>query len=379
MNRVLYVQYTNPAGYPPLEHSSRILANAGWQVSFLGTDGLGTAKLEFPPHDHITVRRMRFCPAGWRQKLHYLQFCLWVLYWTLRWRPNWVYASDLLAAPIALLVSLFPFARVIYHEHDSPGTRDSGFIKFCLAARKSLAHRATLCVLPNQKRAERFAELMGVRQTVMCVWNCPALEEVSSRRQGRDAGILRLLYHGSIVPSRLPLTVLSALALMPDKVDLSIIGYETVGHAGYVKEFQELACQLGVAKGVRFLGAMSRTSLMKASQGYDIGLALMPNRTQDMNLHFMVGASNKPFDYLACGLALLISDLPDWRTTFVEPGYGLACNPDDPESIAEALRWFLDHPREMRDMGEQGRQRILEEWNYERQFDGVLRTISEID
>ena len=24
--RMLYVQYTNPAGYPPLEHSSRILA-----------------------------------------------------------------------------------------------------------------------------------------------------------------------------------------------------------------------------------------------------------------------------------------------------------------------------------------------------------------
>ena len=33
MNRsVLYLQYTSPANYPPLEHSSRILADAGWQV-----------------------------------------------------------------------------------------------------------------------------------------------------------------------------------------------------------------------------------------------------------------------------------------------------------------------------------------------------------
>jgi MFS family permease len=35
MARVLYIQYTNPAGYPPLQHSSRILASAGWQVLFL--------------------------------------------------------------------------------------------------------------------------------------------------------------------------------------------------------------------------------------------------------------------------------------------------------------------------------------------------------
>ena len=30
-----------------------------------------------------------------------------------------------------------------------------------------------------------------------------------------------------------------------------------------------------------------------------------------------------------------------------------------------ALRWFLDHPVEMRAMGERGRQKIATEWNYE--------------
>jgi hypothetical protein len=32
MKRVLYLQYTNPAGYPPLEHSSGILADSGWDA-----------------------------------------------------------------------------------------------------------------------------------------------------------------------------------------------------------------------------------------------------------------------------------------------------------------------------------------------------------
>src|SRR5919109_1913263 len=118
--RILYVQYTNPAAYPPLEHSSRILAREGWNVLFLGTAVLGAERLEFSTQDQIEVRQMPFYSPGWRQKLHYLQFSLWVIFWTLCRRPRWIYASDPLVAPIALLLSYVSGRRVLYHEHDSP-------------------------------------------------------------------------------------------------------------------------------------------------------------------------------------------------------------------------------------------------------------------
>jgi glycosyltransferase involved in cell wall biosynthesis len=104
----------------------------------------------------------------------------------------------------------------------------------------------------------------------------------------------------------------------------------------------------------------------------DVGLAFMPKNSADVNEQTMSGASNKAFDYLACGLALLVSDLPEWRTMYVDTGVGLTCDPDDPESIAAALQWFIEHPVEMRAMGERGRQRILSEWNYEHEFDPVV-------
>ena len=62
---------------------------------------------------------------------------------------------------------------------------------------------------------------------------------------------------------------------------------------------------------------------------------------------------------------------------YVEPGYALACDPTDPKSIAAALQWFLEHPVQMRNMGEKGRRRILEEWNYERQFLPVLQLLND--
>jgi glycosyltransferase involved in cell wall biosynthesis len=91
----------------------------------------------------------------------------------------------------------------------------------------------------------------------------------------------------------------------------------------------------------------------------------------------MTGASNKPFDYLACGLALLVSDLPEWRALYVDNGYAVAVDPDNAHSIAAALNWLRMHPAEMRAMGERGRQRVFDEWNYETQFAPVLKHLRE--
>lgn len=70
MNRIAYIQYTNPAGYPPLEHSSQILAEDGWKVLFLGTGAHNVESLRFPPHPNIIVRQLSLCRRGWQQKLH---------------------------------------------------------------------------------------------------------------------------------------------------------------------------------------------------------------------------------------------------------------------------------------------------------------------
>ena len=381
MRRILFIQYTNPAIYPPLEHSSRILANSGWQVLFLGTGSQGADSLRFKPHERIEVRQMPFCPAGWRQKLHYARFVLWALWWVLRWKPEWTYASDLLSCPAAALSSFLPGVQVIYHEHDSPATsKRSIFLKISFAARRRLAHRAKICVLPNQRRADHFVtdvnkSVNNGRRSPLVVWNCPSVEEVTPPRPAHDGGDLWVLYHGSIVPARLPVSVLEALARLPERVKLRLIGYETI--QGYVNILLEKSGQLGLGRRVEYLGAApEREALLSWCRKCDVGLALMPKESDDLNEQAMAGASNKPFEYLSCGLALLVSDLPDWRTIYVETRYGLTCDPGDSESIATALRWFLNHPYKMRAMGERGRRKIATDWNYEMKFSPVLERMS---
>jgi glycosyltransferase involved in cell wall biosynthesis len=391
VRRILYIQYTNPAGYPPLQHSSRILADDGWHVLFLGTGAHGANALRFPPHPNITVRQMPFCSAGWRQKLHYLRYALWVFYWTLRWRPRWIYASDPLICPIARLLSYLPGIRLIYHEHDSPtpvpspGTQTLGklpkqsrFQRLVLRSRKALARRAKLCIIPNETRLRHFAAETGVNGTARCVWNCPSIREVRLAASEQQEGILRLYYHGNLSPRLLPLTVIQALAELRGAVTLTIVGYETVGTDSYLRALLTEAARMNVAHLVEVHDPAPRDKLWDRMDRCHVGLALFPKQTGDENLDNLVGASNKVFDYWARGLAVLVSDSDEWREFCVQPGYGLACDPKDATSITRALRWFIDHPSELRRSGEQASVRIATDWNYETGFEPILAAMGVI-
>jgi hypothetical protein len=47
--RVLFVQATNPGAYPPLIHASTLMAEAGWEVTFL-SGPIDGSELALNPH-----------------------------------------------------------------------------------------------------------------------------------------------------------------------------------------------------------------------------------------------------------------------------------------------------------------------------------------
>lgn len=153
LHRILYIQFTDPSAYPPLEHSSVLLAQRGWEVTFLGVGHAGDNGLELPHHPRIRVRRMRFVKRGWAQKLQYVLFFFWTLWWTWRWQPQWIYASDPFSCLLVWWIRNLISVRVVYHEHDLPTpSAQTSFMKLVLGYRRKLAHDAEVCVLPQQAR-----------------------------------------------------------------------------------------------------------------------------------------------------------------------------------------------------------------------------------
>ena len=379
--KVFYVQYANPAAFPPIEYSSQILAEAGVSVRFLGVHSQGAENMKFPSHPNITVEVAAHTPPGWRQKVAYLGFLLRAISIARKWKPDWVYVSDQMATPAALLISRGLGFKVVYHEHDSPvdGGQSSVFIRCVMAARKALASSAEFCVLPQQKRIEIFQEVTGTKRPVIQVWNCPRHQETlgDTIRERQPGEPLSVYFHGSLNLDRVPLALIKGAALSGVPVRIRVVGYETIGSQGTGDRLRQAAAEAGGQVSLELPGAKSRYELPQQMTGMHVGWINYINRSNDLNLTHLEGASNKAFDYLAAGLPLIVPREAGWEEMFVAPGYAKACDPNDVEGIANLLRWFYENPAEAAAMGRGGQQRTREEWNYEAQFAPVMSRLSD--
>lgn len=373
--RIVFAHYSNPGAYPPLVHAVRILADRGWAVTVVGARVPGGHLLHLPTIPSVRYRLLKRPGHRLLAKGHIALYSLAVVYEVIRARAKWLYSSDPAATPAGVFIKLLRLANVVYHEHDRPldpviPNLSTQILKF---TRTRLAVSADLCVLPQAQRVEAFKQETGRTGAVFCVWNCPSLAEMAPKAPSMDDG-LWLYYHGSLNSQRLPDTILQAMSRLPDAVKLRVVGYETIGERGFVEKFVAAATKYGVTSRVEMHGPTSRDQVWRAAAGCHVGLALMPVTSGDSNMVNMVGASNKAFDYLSQGMALVVSDLPQWQETFVDAGYGVACNPQVPSEIASAIR-RLAEPGVAARMGQLGRCRILSDWNYEYQFAPVVKSL----
>ncbi|MFI5302934.1 MAG: glycosyltransferase, partial [Polyangiales bacterium] len=332
--RVLHLQFSDPSGYPPIHHATRLLTEAGFDVSLLSLRAPGQARsMAFPTIDHATMRYVGDLARP--SAALFARFLGAAIAEAMRSRPRWIYASDAAATPAALAVQRALGTPIVYHEHDSPGAARSAFTRLVRATRRRVARTMTLGILPSVGRAEQFAAETDTQRPIHVAWNSPPRIEVGPARSASLDRPMRLLYQGTLVPARLPVALIDALAAV-DGVELHVCGYETQDAIGHVDALRARATALGVSQRFVFHGALpERSAMLALARTCDVGLAML-QADDDVNVRFMLGASNKPFDYLSQGLPLLVSDRPDWRATFVDSSLGRAADLGDVARLAAA-------------------------------------------
>lgn len=86
---------------------------------------------------------------------------------------------------------------------------------------------------------------------------------------------------------------------------------------------------------------------------------------QPIHYNSLMGIPNKLFDYMAAGIPVIASNLPNISTIILDADCGILVDPADVEAIAEALDYLLSNPEEARRMGENGRRAVIEKYNWE--------------
>ena len=206
-------------------------------------------------------------------------------------------------------------------------------------------------VIAEPKVAERFPS----RKTVV-VQNFPRMEEFTTPNSvphlERPS---TFAYVGAITLGRGVREIVQAVSMMPTQIKCRL---ELAGLFQQATVQDETEQMPGWSK-VRFHGWSSRIEVANILGNVRAGLVVLhPHK------NYIDSFPTKMFEYMAMGLPVIASDFRQWRRIMSDVNCGLFVDPKNPESIAKAMQWILDHPQEAEAMGQRGRKAVAEVYNW---------------
>jgi glycosyltransferase involved in cell wall biosynthesis len=311
---------------------------------------LGVARLALAPlvlAEHA-LRRLLLAP---HKPLMFLDY-YWRAYRVVRADPpDALHAHDLNTLPVAAALArrldlpLTYDAHELYPEISTLSQREAAIWRL---VERRLAGRADHTVTVCDSIAAEIERRYGVvRPTVLL--NCPA---ASNGAAGAPVGELTadeepvILYQGGFAPHRgLETLVLSAHGLERGTIRL-------MGWGRLEEELRKLIAREGLEDRVRIVGPVPPGEVVAAAMRATVGV--IPYEPVGLNNTYTT--PNKLFDYMAAGLPVAASRLPE-LTRFVEQGeMGLTFPPGDPAALATALNEILADPVRYRRMRERSQE-----------------------
>jgi glycosyltransferase involved in cell wall biosynthesis len=271
---------------------------------------------------------------------------------------------------------------LIWHFHELVLHADGGGYLTRRSVKLSLenGHCPDLVIFPDQFRAESFKAATALARPPSVVFNCPRLlrevpqETLTEKLKGLGLPAVGpiIYFHGWIGPNNFLENLVRALSGTSGSTTLVLVGpvAET-----YKKSLMKEAETCGVGRRVIFLGLIPLAQLDGFAAGASVGVSLFSPTTDDLNLRFLAGASNKRFQYMAVGLPQVANSGPGMIDIIEKPGCGLLVNPASVEEIGRAITRLLKDQALRQRMSESARRAHLNEFNYENQFAPVLEKI----
>jgi len=182
-----------------------------------------------------------------------------------------------------------------------------------------------------------------------------------------------LVYRGGLSERAGTFVLLDAVGRLAEKglpIRLLLIGYFDNDHAERL--IRERIQALGPGVVVELRGRIDHSAMAEALAEARIGvcpLQILPK--------FLHNIPVKVWEYWACGLPVIATDLPPIRP-FFRICAGILIKPDDPDELGAAIHQLLRHPEEIERMGAQGRRAVVERLNSECQVRGLISFYSRI-
>lgn len=124
-------------------------------------------------------------------------------------------------------------------------------------------------------------------------------------------------------------------------------------------ELNQLPQFAAIRHTLRFYGYTDQREAFRQAANCTAGLALLKPVGD-----YTESYTTKLFEYMALGIPVITSDFPLYKTVVEQHGCGFCVSPYQPEQVANALCYLIEHPDEARQMGERGRRAVEQCYNW---------------
>ena len=126
---------------------------------------------------------------------------------------------------------------------------------------------------------------------------------------------------------------------------------------------------------VNYLGHVPNTQIPEIMSSCSIGANTLLNIGQ---YHHIDTFGVKVFEYMSMGLPVLLPNYPYMRKMVEKYKFGVLVEPEDILSISSAINYLCDSPDTAKELGENGRAAIEEEFNWQTQESKLLELYDSI-
>jgi glycosyltransferase involved in cell wall biosynthesis len=271
----------------------------------------------------------------------------------LRSKPDVVHAHDAAMLLPGVIGARLTGAQLVYDSHElatSVPYRERAWGWFVAAIERIVVPRCTDVITVADGIALRLRKRYGLSSTPAVVRNVSELKPTGAgglrARIGIEGHAPLVLHQGAPAPARGCEVLVAAIERLPG-VHLVFLGDPEPGYASILREMVRAH---GVQDRVTLLPSVPLERLLAHTAEADVGVTLL----QDTCENHRLALPNKLFEYIAAGVPVIASALPETQRLVESYGIGWCVAPSDSFALAQALRTAL---RERDDAGLRKRMR----------------------
>jgi glycosyltransferase involved in cell wall biosynthesis len=252
--------------------------------------------------------------------------------------PDVVHAHDAAMLAPGWTAARGAGVRLLYDSHElATGVpyHSGSWAVLVRSVERLFVPRCAAVITVSDGIAERLRERYDLERLPTVVRNIPDLppprpEAVADLRAELSLGDEPLaIHHGAVAVDRGGENLIRSLAHL-DRGHLLFLG----ASGPYAERLKGLAAGLGLSSRVHMRPPAPLSTLLSYTAQVDAGVTLL----EDTCLNHRLALPNKVFEYIAAGIPVVASDLPELRRMIDSYGVGFTVDAADPKSIASGLR-----------------------------------------